>query len=65
MRLIKNFIKIVLLSVFCFMTICCCLPTKESIYLLAAVIPTWLFIGAYCYTYNTDPEKMLKKFMEL
>lgn len=64
MRLIKNFIKVVLLSAFGLMTICCCVPSKEVIYLLPAVFLVWLFIGAYCYTYKTDPEKMLKKFME-
>ena len=65
MKLIKNFIKIVLLSAFGLMTLCCGVPTKDVVYILPIVIPIWLFIGAYCVTYKTNVEEMLKKIMEI
>jgi len=65
MKLIKNIIKIVKLASVAFSSLLSCIPAEWiALNVWPFTIPMFLIIGAYCYTYKTNPEEMVKKFME-
>jgi len=66
MKLIKNLIKIVILAAVMFASLLSCIPAEwVALNVWPFTIPMFFIIGAYCYTYKTDPLMMVKKFMSI
>ena len=66
MLFLKNLIKICIVLIVAFSIMVSCVPVMwvaENVW--PFTIPMCILIGTYCYTYKTDPNEMVEKFMKL
>jgi len=65
MEFIKNLIKIILIAVVVFAALVSCVPSEwVALNVWPYTIPMFFIIGAYCYTYKTNPMELIEKVMK-